>query len=137
MSSAVGSAILIKKCKRNSRSMLADSFRADAQYFFLISRFSHSRRQVAEHLPASIFDHALRHIKDGGEHTADAAVVVSNRAIREREITLFEVVVPVDREHLACEVGCLLTVRHHSVEPGSQEVPSLGEHFANAAAQRG
>jgi hypothetical protein len=99
--------------------MLAERFRTDAPNFFLISCFSRSRRQITEHLPASIFDHPFCHIQDRGEYAAHAAVVVPNRTVRKGEITLFEVVVTVDREHLACEVAGLLTVCHHPVEPWS------------------
>jgi hypothetical protein len=126
--------ILIEKCERDGRSMLGEGFRADPPDVLFLSCFGHSRRQITEHLPAPIFDHALRHLQDCGEDAAHAAVVDPNRAVRKGEITFLEVVVAVDREHLAGEVAGLLTVRHDPVEPWSEEIPGLGEHLAYRAA---
>ena len=114
--------------------MLAEGFRTDAPNFLLMSCFRRSRRKITEHLPAPIFDHPFRHIQNRGEYAYYAAIVVPNRAVRKREITLFEVVVTVDREHLAGEVTGLLTVGHHPVEPWSREIPPLKKHLAYAAA---
>src|ERR1700685_288282 len=114
--------------------MLAESFTTDVPNFFLVSCFSRSRRQITEHLPASIFDHPFRHIQDRGEDTAHVAVVVSNRAVRKGEVTLFEVVIAVDREHLTGKVTGLLTVLHNPVVSRSQEIPRLRKHIAYGAA---
>src|ERR1700685_2247698 len=116
--------------------MLAEGFRAGAPNFFLVSRSSRSRRQITEHLSAPIFDHLFRHVQNRGEYAAHTAVVVPNRAVRKGEIALFEVVVTVDREHLAGEMTGLLCGCHNAVEPWSEEIPGLGEHFAYGAAQR-
>jgi hypothetical protein len=59
--------ILIKICERDTRSMLAEGFRADTPNFFLTSRLGYSRRQITEHLPASILDDAFRHVQDRGD----------------------------------------------------------------------
>jgi hypothetical protein len=59
--------------------MLTEGFRAHAPDFILMSGFSCSRRQIAEHLPAPIFDHLFRHIQNRGEYAAHAAVIVPNR----------------------------------------------------------
>ena len=126
--------ILIEKCERDGRSMLGEGFRADLPDILFLSCFSHSRRQITEHLPAPAFDHALRHLQDRGEDAAHAPIVVPNRAVRKGEMTFLEVVVTVDREHLAGEVAGLLTVRHNPVELWSQEIPCLGEHLAYRAA---
>src|ERR1700689_1933016 len=114
--------------------MSAEAFRADAPNFLLVPRLSRSRRQITEHLPAPIFNHPFRHIQNRGEYTAHGAIVVPNRAVRKREITLFEVVVTVDREHLAGEMTRLLSVCHNSVEPWSEEIPGLWKHLAYGAA---
>src|SRR5260370_16566357 len=108
--------------------MLAECFRADAPNFFLMSCFSRSRCQIAEYLPASIFDHPFRHIQDRGEYAAHAAVVVPNGAVRKGEITLFEVVVTVDREHLAGAVPGFLTVTHDPLQPWSSNTPRFAQH---------
>src|SRR5580658_9322046 len=113
--------------------MLTEGFRAHAPDFIPMSGFSRSRRQITEHLPAPIFDHLFRHIQNRGEYAAHAAVIVPNRAVRKGEIAFFEVVVPVDREHLAREMTGLLSVCHNPVEPWPEEIPGLGKHLAYGA----
>src|ERR1700679_4034477 len=115
--------------------MLGEGFRADPPDVLFMSCCGRSRRQIAEHLPAPIFNYPLRHFQNRGEYTAHGAIDVQNRAVRKREITLFEVVVTVDREHLAGEMTRLLSVCHNSVEPWSEEIPGLWEHLADRAAQ--
>ena len=92
--------ILIEKCERDAGAMLAEGFRADAPHFFLVSCFSRSRRQITEHLPASVFDHPFRHVQRVGQHAAHMAVVIRNRAVRKGEVALLEVVVAVEGEQL-------------------------------------
>ena len=107
--------------------MLGEGFRADPPDVLFMSCFGRSRRQITEHLPASIFDHPFRHIQNRGKYAAHGAIVVPNRAVRKGEIALFEVVVTVDREHLAGEMTGLLSVCHNSVEPWPEEIPGLWE----------
>ena len=90
--------ILVEKCERGAGAILAEGFRADAPHFFLVSCFSRSRRQLTEHLPAPVFDHAFSHVQDVGQHAPHMAVVIRDRAVRKREVALLEVVLAVDRE---------------------------------------
>ena len=92
--------ILVEKCERGAGAILAEGFRADAPDFFLVSCFSHSRRYITKHLRASVFDHAFRHVQGVGQYAAHLAVVIRNRAIRKREVTLLEVVAAMEGEQL-------------------------------------
>jgi hypothetical protein len=90
--------------------MLAQRLRCNPPHFFLMSRFSGSRGQITEHLPAPVFDHPFRHIQNSGKDATHAAAVVANRAVRKGEVTLLKVVVTENGKHLAAELAGLLTV---------------------------
>lgn len=65
--------------------MLAESLRADAPNFFLMSCSSGSRRQIAEHLSASIFDYPFRHIEDRAVNTPPTLPLSSRIGLYEKE----------------------------------------------------
>jgi hypothetical protein len=73
--------IFVQKCEWRAGAILTERVRADAPHFFLISRFSRSRRQITEDLPASILDDPFRHVEGSGQHATDLAVIVRNRAV--------------------------------------------------------
>jgi hypothetical protein len=77
--------LLTYKCERDGWSMLAEGFSADVPNFFLMSCFSRSRRQITEHLPASIFDHPFRHTQDRGELRRPRCSLSSRIGLYEKE----------------------------------------------------
>jgi hypothetical protein len=95
--------VLVEKGERDARAIVGERFGAHAPDFFLVSRFSGSRGDVTEHLPASVLDHALCHVEGVGQHAPDMAIVIRNRAVRKREVALLEVVVAAEREELVAQ----------------------------------
>src|SRR5258708_4972027 len=106
--------------------MLTENLRSDAPDFFFVPHLSRSRGQVTEHLPSSIFDNALRAFQASRQDAAHIAIVISNRAIRKREVTFLKVIVSVERKHLVGELAGVLTSSHNLVESRSDVIPGLG-----------
>jgi len=69
--------VLVEKGERDARAIVGERFGAHAPDFFLVSRFSGSRGDVTEHLPASVLDHALCHVEGVGQHAPDMAIVIT------------------------------------------------------------
>ena len=127
--------ILVQKCEGRAGAIQAERFRADAPDFFLVARFGRPRCHIAQHLNATVFDHPFRHVQSVGQDAAHVAVVIRNGAVREREVTLLEIVVAMEREHLVGERADVLAILVDRIESRSDEVPGLREHVATTATQ--
>src|SRR5262245_37057631 len=77
--------ILVEKGERGARAVVAECFCAHAPYFFLVSCFSRSRGYVTQYLTPSVFYDPLRNVYGRGQHAADTAGIVWNRAVRKGE----------------------------------------------------
>ena len=129
--------ILVEKCERGAGAILAEGFRADAPHFFLVSCFSRSRRQITEHLPASVFDHPFRHVQGVGQHAAH-----TGRCHPESGCTKTRSSTPrgsclrwnVNSWWVSVLIGWPCC--KDRVEQRSDEIPRLGKHLAATATQR-
>ena len=130
-----GRPILIEKCEGKVQAILAEGLCAHAPHFVFGARSRRARRQVAQQMPASIFEHPLRRLENCGEYAAHVAAIIRKRADRRGEVALFEIVAAINqRWQVDQESGFPLP--YDSVVNRFYEVQRFGIHFAKGAAQR-
>ena len=84
---------------------------------------------------ATVAQYASSCLGTGDEHAADRPGLCANWAIREVEIALLQITIPVQRQQLV-DVRARRPVPQHAVEHRTNEVPDLGERLGAAAPKR-
>ncbi len=100
------------------------------------ARRARLRAQVLQRSQPPGADDPLGGLGYRGEHAADGAVIVMQRAVGVRPVRLFPVAVPVHRQQQVFRPGRLAGVQH-AVQHRPDDVPDVGPHVGARLVQRG